>query len=466
MSGQGPEAERPRGGFPGTPGVSDPGALVSLVRALGRRAWAEAEYLRLCAVAGLVGPRSVGAYPAAANALFRYGSLVAALSFSAQRCGGRAALIDESGALSYAEVDDRSNRLANEWRTRGLRAGETVALLVRNHRGLFDALFAAAKCGTRILLLNPDFAAPRLAEIAERDGMDLLVYDQEFEAALGTLSPRRGAYRAWTDSPHLRSLETLVAAGSSEPPPVPAELARVVLPNGVVAAGAQAWSLRPLGALLSRVPLRAREVTECPVPLFHSLGFAMALVSVGLGSTLVIRRRFEPRRVLDSMARNRATALIVAPVMLSRLTDLDPLSFTESDLSALRVVLVGGSRLGGDLCRRTAHRLGSVLYHVYGSTAAGCVAVATPADLAAEPRCAGRPLLGTVVRIVDEAGDTVPTGTSGAILAGNTVPAGDDRLVPTGDLGRFDAAGRLFVDGRAAGVTGSGNTAVPEDSRR
>ncbi|WP_019931223.1 AMP-binding protein [Nocardia sp. BMG111209] len=439
---------------------------MDLLRALGRRAWTEAEYLRWCAAAGLVGPRSAGAVPAAAGALFRYGSLVAALSFSAQRCGGRAALIDESGALSYTEVDDRSTRLANEWRKRGLRAGETVALLVRNHRGLFDALFAAAKCGTRILLLNPDFTGPRLSEVAVRERVDLLVYDQEFESALGTLSPRRGAYRAWTESPQLRSLETLIAAGSSEPLPVPAELARVVLPDGSIAAGAQAWSLQPVGALLSRVPLRAREVTECPVPLFHSLGFAMALLSVGLGSTLVIRRRFEPRRVLESMARNRATALIVAPVMLSRLTDLDPLSFAERDLSALRVALVGGSRLGGELCRRTAHRLGPVLYHVYGSTAAGCVAVATPADLAAEPRCAGRPLAGTVVRIADESGAALPVGETGRILAGNTVPAGADRLVPTGDLGRFDAAGRLFVAGRAGGPTGSGNTVVSEDSRR
>jgi fatty-acyl-CoA synthase len=452
------------------------GDLVDLVRALGRRARAEAECLRLCAAAGLVGPRAAGAYPAAGAALWRYGSLVAALSFSAQRCGGRAALIDESGALSYAEVDERSNRLANEWRKRGLRAGETVALLVRNHRGLVDALFGAAKCGARILVLNPDFAGARLTELTARERVDLLVYDQEFDAVLGTVSPRRGAYRAWTSTPHLRSLETLIAAGSSEAPPVPGELPRVVLPHGGVAAGAQAWSLRPLGAVLSRVPLRAREVTECPVPLFHTLGFAMAVLSFGLGSTLVIRRRFEPRQVLDSLARHRATALIAAPVMLSRLTDLDPLLFAERDLSALRVVLVGGARLGGELGQRTTRRLGPVLYQVYGSTTVGCATVATPADLAAEPGCAGRPVLGATVRIVDDAGAAVPVGTTGHIVVGNAVPftgpPGDrrgllpDGLAATGDLGRFDTAGRLFVAGRAAGPLGSGNVPVSGDSRR
>ncbi|MCX4093183.1 AMP-binding protein [Nocardia sp. alder85J] len=437
-------------------------------RALGRRAWTEAEYLRLCAGAGLLGVRAAGAYPAAGAALARYGNLVAALTFSARRWGGRAALIDELGALGYAELDDRSTRLANEWRKRGLRAGEHVALLVRNHRGLFDALFAAAKCGARILLLNPDFAGVRLPAAAVRPGVDLLVYDQEFEGVLGTLSPRRGAYRAWTDSPHLRSLETLIAAGSSVPPPPPATIAVVVLPDGGVAGGAGPWSLRPLGTMLSRVPLRTREVTECPVPLFHTLGFTMAVLAFGLGSTLVVRRRFEPRRVIDSVARHRAGVLVAAPVMLSRIVELDPLLFAERDLGALRVVLVGGPRLGAELCRRAARVFGPVVHHVYGSVAVGCATVATPADLDAEPGCAGRPVLGAVVKVLDEAGGEAPPGVTGRIVVGNAVPftGGPGGLLATGDIGHFDAGGRLFVDGRAAGAKAAGDPVGYGDSRR
>ena len=70
------------------------------------------------------------------------------------------------------------------------------------------------------------------------------------------------------------------------------------------------------------MPFRAREVTELCVPMFHALGFMQAIVGVGLGSTLVVRRRFDPEVTLDSLEEHHATAMVVVPVMLSRIVDL------------------------------------------------------------------------------------------------------------------------------------------------
>ncbi|WP_227984387.1 AMP-binding protein [Nocardia spumae] len=449
---------------------------VDLLRTASTRVWTELEYLRLCVGSGLVGIESPCTLLSAGAALLRHGALPALLRLAAARYGDRPALIDELGPLSYRDLDDRSNRLANEWRKRGLRTGEGVAILARNHRGLLDAVFAAAKCGARIILLNTDFAGPQLRDVAAREGTDLLVYDEEYEAILGDMSPRRGAYRAWSHTRHTSSLESLITAGSPAAPPISCSGAKIVLltsgtsgtPKG--APRSEPRSLEPIGALLSKVPFRTREVTECPAPLFHTLGFAMSLLAIGFGSTLVIRRRFDPRRVVDSMAEHGATTLIAVPVMLARIVELGPDALAGRDLSALRIIFVAGSQLGADLCRRVTAAFGPVVYNLYGSTEVAYATIATPRDLAAEPGCVGSPVAGAVVRILDEEGAEVPSGTSGRIFVRNAIPfdgytgGGGKELIrgmmSTGDVGHFDSAGRLFIDGRDDDMIVSGGENV------
>ncbi|MGW4248687.1 AMP-binding protein, partial [Nocardia sp. NPDC004722] len=154
--------------------------MLGSVRSLGERAYLEGESARLAVQAGMVRIESPTVLLAAATALLRYGTLAAALRLSAARFGSRTALIDELGELTFAELEDRSNRLANAWRDRGLKPREGVAILARNHRGLLDAIYAAAKCGAKIILLNTDFAGPQIRDVATREGTDLLVYDDEY----------------------------------------------------------------------------------------------------------------------------------------------------------------------------------------------------------------------------------------------------------------------------------------------
>jgi acyl-coenzyme A synthetase/AMP-(fatty) acid ligase len=175
-----------------------------------------------------------------------------------------------------------------------------------------------------------------------------------------------------------------------------------------------------------------------------------------LGSTVVLQRRFEPARVLQSLQDNEATALVVVPVMLDLLLKADPARY---DLSSLRVVASSGSALPGELATRVLDAFGPVLYNLYGSTEVAYAAVATPEDLAADPRTAGKPPHGVTLRIVDADGNDVPVGTpgrlfvgSGLAFAGYTDGSDKDRLddlVATGDLGVIDPeSGRLTVLGR------------------
>jgi fatty-acyl-CoA synthase len=151
----------------------------------------------------------------------RYGLLGGAVVAGAVRHGDRPVMIDERGALSYHELDERTNALANAWRDRGLEAGEGVAILARNHRGFLEAVFAAAKCGARIVLLNTSFAGPQIREVAQREGTDLLVYDDEYSDTLrGIDDPPRGRFRAWADAPGDDTLDTLIeGADAGRPSP-------------------------------------------------------------------------------------------------------------------------------------------------------------------------------------------------------------------------------------------------------
>ncbi len=235
----------------------------------------------------------------------------------------------------------------------------------------------------------------------------------------------------------------------------------VILTSGTTgtpkgAARRQPDSLGPAAALLSKIPLRAREPTMIAAPMFHSWGFAHFTLALALSSTLVLRRKFDPVETLSAVERSGATALVVVPVMLQRM--LDSARPGDHDLSRLRVIAASGSALPGELAERTMDRFGEILYNLYGSTEVAWVTIATPADLRAAPGTAGRPPRGTTVRLYDERDRPVGRGESGRIFVVNELlfdgytgggsKAVIDGLMSTGDVGHLDDGGRLFVDGR------------------
>ncbi len=399
-------------------------------------------------------------------ALERYGMLGGAIAIGTIRHGERLALIDERGELSYGELDRRSNALANAWRERGLEAGEGVAILVRNHRGFLEAVFAAAKSGARIILLNTSFAGPQIREVAGREGTDLLVFDDEYSEILGDIEPPRGRCRAWTDDDASGedTLEGLIEGADDDGPPKPETSARItILTSGTTgtpkgAPRGQPKSLALIGGLLSKVPFRAGEVTELCVPMFHALGFMQAVLGIGLGSTLVVRRRFDPEVTLDSLNEHKATAMVVVPVMLRRLVELGEDAIAQRGLSHLRIIFVSGSALGADLAKQAMAVFGPVVYNLYGSTEVAYATIATPRDLEADASSVGRVVRGSVVKIFDEAGTELSRGETGRIFVGNLsqfegYTGGGDKdslhgLMSSGDVGHFDENGRLFIDGR------------------
>jgi fatty-acyl-CoA synthase len=432
----------------------------------------EAYFAAVCIRSGIVGPELPHRVAQMLLALGRHGIVGGAITVGAIRNGDRVAIRDERGDLTYKELDRRTNALANAWRAHGLRPGDGVAVLVRNHRGFLEAVFAAGKCGARIILLNTSFAGPQIREVAEREGTDLLVYDDEYAPALEGVQPPHGRWRAWVedgeDGEDVHdaddTLGALIASGDTGAPPKAGSSSKIVIltsgttgtPKG--APRSEPKSLGLLGGLLSKVPFRARETTELAVPMFHALGFAGMALGMALGSTLVIRRHFDPEVTLDSLRDNRAGALVVVPVMLQRILELGENAVRERDLSALRIIFVSGSALNVDLVKRSLRAFGPVVYNMYGSTEIAYATIATPQDLSEAPGSVGRAVRGVVVKIFDENGKKVPAGDTGRVFVGNGAQfegytGGETKeqiegLMSSGDVGHFDHDGRLFIDGR------------------
>jgi fatty-acyl-CoA synthase len=423
-------------------------------------------YILVCFRCGMLGIEPPGRLVRIGRAFWNFGMLGGAVIIAAVRHPDQCAVIDERGSLTYRELDERTNAIANAWMARGLKAGDGVAVIARNHRGFLEAVLAAAKCGARIILMNTGFAGPQIREVSEREGADMFVYDEEYESELEGLDFRLGHCRAWLDTrPDADdTLDALARSGSTSAPGKPARAPRlVILTSGTTGTPKGAgrdvpFSLSPVGGPLSKVPFRSGDVAQISAPMFHALGFSQALLQIGLGATIVLQRRFEEGAVFASIERHRVSTLIVVPVMLQRLLAFDSGQWSHRDLRSLRIIYLSGSQLGADLARRAREAFGPVLYNMYGSTEIAFATIATPADLEAAPGCVGRVVAGAVVQILDDQGRKLPRGQTGRIFVGNMLEfegytGGTDKerqhgLVSSGDVGHFDAERRLFIDGR------------------
>jgi fatty-acyl-CoA synthase len=286
--------------------------------------------------------------------------------------------------------------------------------------------------------------------------VSLLIHDEEFSELAAPIEAAR-----LTEA----GMQELIDSYLGAVPPAPRDPSTVVLltsgttgtPKG--APRHLGHTLSPLGALLSKVPYRSRESTYIAAPMFHGLGFTQMVLAVMLGSTTITHRRFSPERVLQAIAEHRPTALVVVPVMLSRIVSVLEAEPGRYDTSSLRIVFCSGAQLEAELARRAQKALGEVLYNFYGSTEVAYATFATPEDLRDAPGTAGRVPLGAVVKLYDMEGLPVQgAGKSGRIFVGNSFQFDGytgggtkeviDGLMSTGDVGHFDEAGRLFIDGR------------------
>jgi acyl-CoA synthetase (AMP-forming)/AMP-acid ligase II len=458
----------------------------SLPSGLGGPAGFIAHQVRAAAVlggAGVLRPVRPDRLVGAALGLHRWGlSLPGGYAMDAALHPDDIAIIDDAGELTFADVDRRTSTLAAGFARAGIREGDRVAVLCRNHRGIVEASAALGKLGADVLFLNTAFAAPQIAEVIHNEAVAAIVHDDEFSSLVKGTLPAKRRFIAWSEGERTprRSLERLISATRAEEPPDAERTGRItILTSGTTgsprgASRSQPRTADPAVAILAKIPLRAGEPTLIASPIFHSWGMAHLGLGIMLASTLVLQRRFDAEQTLAAIERHSVTALAAVPVMLQQILELPAKTRQRYDTSSLMIFTVSGSALPGELASRFMDEFGDILYNLYGSTEVATATIATPEDLRAAPGTAGRPPFGTTVRLLDDDGRDVQPGTPGRIFVANDMlfegytGGGSkdvvDGMMATGDLGRFDDDGRLFVEGREDDMLVSGGENIfPEE---
>jgi fatty-acyl-CoA synthase len=453
-----------------------PGQAVAKVqRSVGpylARGASELHYLRKIIESGTFRLENPLNYAAMAADIGRWGEIGMLPAFNARRTPDRAAIIDDEGSFTYKELDEAANAVAHGLLAKGVRGGDGVAILARNHRWFAVAQFGCARVGARIILLNSSFSGPQIKEVSDREGAKLIIYDDEYTEDVSKAKPPLGKLRALDTTPDSdessgstdETLANLVAANSKAPAPKASKHSSIIiLTSGTTGTpkGANRSlppTLAPIGGILSHVPFKSNEVTSLPAPMFHALGFLHATIGMFLGSTLVLHSKFKPDQVFEDIEKHKVTAVVVVPVMLSRMLDaLDKLD-SKPDLSSLRIIFVSGSALGADVAERALKDIGPVVYNMYGSTEIAFATIAGPEHLKYDSTTAGPPVKGVKVRIYDDNGKELPQGDVGRIFVGTSFPFEGytggggkqiiDGLLSSGDVGYFDEKGLLFISGR------------------
>ncbi|WP_425552023.1 acyl-CoA synthetase [Fodinicola feengrottensis] len=412
-------------------------------------------------------------------AMRRWGPIVGAATISMERDPYALAIVDERGQLTYGQLDRQSNALARGWHDDGLAEGDVIAVLCRDHRWLVLAMLAAGKLGARLLLMNTGFSGPALADVSERENVSAAVYDHEFAGLMDALPDRVRRYLAWAEDDEAvraTTLDDLIANNSDKAVPVPPRPGGLILlTSGTTGTpkGAPREIRSPFAAahFLERIPWRTGECTMLAAPMFHGTGFSQFVLNLALGSTIVVRRRFDPEATLQALEEFRCTALVVVPTMLSRILDLGPGVLKRYDTGRLRIIFAAGSALSPDLGNRIIKNFGPVLYNLYGSTEIAVASIATPNEWQQAPGTVGRAPHGCEVRLYDKDGQRVTEpNVTGRIFVGSELSfsgytdggnkAAIDGLLSSGDVGHFDEAGLLFVDGRDDDMIVSGGENV------
>ena len=391
-------------------------------------------------------------------------------------------------AVTYAQLDERANRLAQALLGSGTGIGARVAYLGRSAPEVIELLFAASKIGAVIVPLNWRLSRPELARVLEDSEAPMLIADEAYSQmgeSLQANSERPVALRVLGEHP--QAYEPWVAAhdpidpgGRGEPDDVIVQMytsGTTGVPKGVLTTHR---NLAAAAATSTRWGFDADTVSLTALPLFHIGGIGWVYCGLWHGATTILVSEWDAAQVLDTLERQRVTNPIFVPTMLQMLTAVP--GAADRDYSALRSIVYGASPITTTALRAALRTFGCQLIGLYGLTeSTGGVVHLDGDDHDADGprqhllRSAGRPYEWVELRIVDVAsGEDVPPYTVGEVwLRAPNVMAGyfnrpaetaavltAEGWLRTGDGGYVDEDGYLFLTDRVKDMIVSGGENV------
>ncbi len=405
----------------------------------------------------------------------------------------KAAIISESGSVSYAELWQRAVRLADGLYKLGVGPGDRFAISLPNCNAYIELYQAAALLGAAVVPLNYRFIADEMAYILEHSGAKVVVHDAQcaptVQAALNKFDHQHVQCVVVGPAPAgQKSLNYDALIDSSTATDWPASMANPAacyfqgytsgttgFPKGCVNPHREfADCLRRLRLIYSIGP-DDRELVVAP--LFHEAPALFALTQVLCGGTLIVTADAAPESVLKLIQASKPTWAFMVPTMWAALVNSGLVG--QFDVSSLRTLISGGSALQTPTKDALIDAFPSAgLNEFYGATEVGLVSNLGPEDQKRKLRSVGRPVPGMLVDLRDEQGNAVPDGEIGEIyIGGSTIireyyknpeatakSVGADGFFTLGDMGRFDDEGYLYiVDRKKDMIISGGENIYPND---
>jgi acyl-CoA synthetase (AMP-forming)/AMP-acid ligase II len=401
------------------------------------------------------------------------------------------ALEFEGRLTTFGEFDRHTSQVANALIAEGLSKGDRIAYIGKNSDHFFELLFGAAKAGVVMAPVGWRLAPPEAAYIVGDTGAKLLFVGSELvetaryiageqpELKLIAMEPVEDGWRtfeAWRDAQPDTDVDITVEVE---------DVALQLYTSGTTG--------RPKGAMLRNVNLRGNwmhpdagtlgwntwtpeDVSLVAMPVAHIGGAGWGIVGLSNGARGVVVREFDPTKILDFIERHRISKLFMVPAALQFVVRQP--KAREVDYSRLQYILYGASPMPIDLLRECMEVFGCGFCQLYGMTeTSGAVVYLPPEDHdpkgSTRMRSAGLPMPGVEIRVVDEAGNDVPTGAVGEVIVRSIAnmagywrlpeatasTMGEDGWLRTGDAGYLDEDGYLFIHDRVKDmiITGGEN---------
>ncbi len=390
--------------------------------------------------------------------------------------------------VTYAQLEDRSRRLAAALRARGVAAGDHIAILMENNRTYLEVAWAAQRSGLYYTAINSHLRPGEVQYVLDDCGAVALVASEAMADVVAALDLSRIPVRVVGAGalPGFEAYDAVLAA--AEPGPLDGDReGREMLyssgttgrPKGV----RKDLPATPFGDPSATPVLLARAVAGqgrgvgpgsvylCPAPLYHSAPLVYSMSMQRLGATVVVMERFDPRRCLELIERHRVTHAQFVPTMFVRMLRLPPDERERYDLSSLQFVVHAAAPCPVPVKRQMLEWWGPIIHEYYSGTEDIGSTFITPEEWLAHPGSVGRPL--EECHIVGPDGEELPPGEEGVVyFAGGrpfeyhndpdkTASVTDHRGWRTlGDIGRLDEDGYLYLTDRQAHMIISGGVNI------
>jgi fatty-acyl-CoA synthase len=400
----------------------------------------------------------------------------------------RVAFASADRRVTWGEVNDRINRLANGLLALGIEPGDRVAYMLKNSIEWIESLAACGKIGAAAVFVSYRYTPPEVEYLVTNSEAKALLFGKDFEDVIRKARPNlpipdgNFVTVGGEAKPPFRSYEEIISVSDPSEPAREMRKAgsRVIIytsgttgkPKGAVRDLSKA-GLGTLVDLLRIIPLRRSDRHLVCSPLYHATGSGFATIHISLGASLYIMEKFDPVEFLQRVQEEKITTTALVPTMLRSILMLPAKEREKHDVSSMRVIVCTGSALPQGLKDECRAYFGEVLYDLYGSTEMGWVTVATPEDQRRKPGSVGKAVPGNDVVLLSEDRKPVPDGQVGELFTKNKITiegyhANDEATrkarwgdyFSVGDLAIRDEQGYIMLVDRKTDMVISGGTNI------